>query len=112
MTCEHVRLPSGGAAIVCSSGQAKRCRCGRRADLLCDWKVPARRSGTCDVPICSNCAISPAAGKDLCPAHAEAFEAWRRRREKMRADHSDAGGTDAAAARLNEARDQGRKANG
>jgi hypothetical protein len=35
--------------------------------------------------------------------------AWR---EKMRAAHPDAGGTDVAAARLNQAREEGKKANG
>jgi len=43
--------------------------------LLCDWKVPGRRSGTCDVPICSRCTASPAPDKDLCPDHAAAWKA-------------------------------------
>lgn len=76
MTCEHITLPSGGSAIVCSSRQ--KCRCGRRATLLCDWKVPSRQSGTCDKPICSKCTTSPAPDKDLCPAHAEAFKEWKK----------------------------------
>ncbi|WP_138984465.1 hypothetical protein [Sphingobium yanoikuyae] len=77
MPCEVVPMPSGGAAIICSNGRRKRCACGRPAPFLCDWKVPARRSGTCDAPICDRCAISPATEKHLCPAHARAFQAWK-----------------------------------
>lgn len=77
MTCEHITLPGGGRAIVCSGHKAERCACGRRATLLCDWKVPKRRTGTCDQPICAACTTSPAPGKDLCPDHAREFEAWK-----------------------------------
>lgn len=80
MPCEHIRLPDGTGAIICSSGRTKRCSCGRRADRLCDWKVPTRRSGTCDRPVCSSCSVSPAPEKDLCPEHARAFEHWKRKR--------------------------------
>lgn len=51
MTCERVTLPDGGAAIVCSSRRRRRCACGAPATLLCDWKVPGRRTGTCDAPL-------------------------------------------------------------
>ena len=74
MTCEHVTLPGGARAIVCSSRKRARCSCGRPAPLLCDWKV---EGGTCDAPICARCATSPAEGKDLCPMHGEAFAAWK-----------------------------------
>lgn len=80
MTCEHVSLPGGGTAIVCTTGRGKRCKCGRRATLACDWKVPSRKSGTCDAPICDRCTTSPTEGKDLCPTHAAAFEAWKAKR--------------------------------
>lgn len=81
MTCEFVQLPDGTRAIVCGPRQrAKRCACGRKADLLCVWKVSSRKSGTCDKPICSLCATSPAPEKDLCPEHAQAFAAWKRER--------------------------------
>ena len=73
MGCETVQLANGARAIVCSSGRAKRCACGKRAGLLCDWKVKTRRSGTCDTPVCSSCSHKPAPGKDLCPAHREAW---------------------------------------
>lgn len=81
MICEHVPLPTGGHAIVCSRGRRKRCACGSRADLLCDWKVEGKRSGSCDAPICSRCTTSPAPEKDLCPKHAEALAEWKQQRK-------------------------------
>ncbi|MDB5687756.1 MAG: hypothetical protein JWR77_2345 [Rhizorhabdus sp.] len=75
MPCEHATLRNGARAIVCS--QAKRCKCGRRATMLCDWKVPERKSGTCDAPLCQRCATSPAPGKDLCVKHVAALEQWK-----------------------------------
>lgn len=79
MGCESVTLPGGGAAIVCSP--TRRCKCGERATLLCDWKVPERKSGTCDAGICARCATSPAPEKDLCPAHAQAYVRWQAERQ-------------------------------
>jgi hypothetical protein len=75
MTCHHVQLENGASAIVCGRGlRFERCRCGRKALLLCDWKMPegktVRKSGTCDQPLCDRCTHSPAPDKDLCPAHA------------------------------------------
>lgn len=74
MTCEYVTLAGGATAIVCSGHRARRCKCGRSAPLLCDWKVPG---GTCDKPICTACATSPAPDKDLCPEHAAAWRDWQ-----------------------------------
>ena len=68
MVCTVVPMPNGGNAIVC--GPAPRCKCGNRATLLCDWKVPENKSGTCDAKLCKECTSSPAPDKDLCPAHA------------------------------------------
>lgn len=79
MSCEVVILPGGGRAIVCGPGRP-RCACGRPARLLCDWKVPGRRSGPCDRPICERCTTSPAPEKDLCPEHAAAWADWKARR--------------------------------
>lgn len=73
MTCHHVSLPGGGSAIVCTSERAKRCPCGQRETLLCDWKMPNKRSGTCDAPLCPACTTSPAPDKDLCAKHATAW---------------------------------------
>ncbi|CAN5571359.1 hypothetical protein BH10PSE14_BH10PSE14_06120 [soil metagenome] len=80
MTCEHVTLPGGGRAIVCS--QTRRCPCGRRHTLLCDWKVPGKKSGTCDAPLCEHCTTSPAPDKDLCAKHAQAYAEWRASRAR------------------------------
>lgn len=77
MTCTVVRLPTGQTAIVCSSTRGRRCACGRRAPLLCDWKVEGKKSGTCDRPICERCTTSPSPDKDLCPEHATAWVAWK-----------------------------------
>jgi hypothetical protein len=80
MTCTVVRTPTG-VAIVCSEPSRRRfCACGADAPLLCDWKVPAKKSGTCDRPICEACSTSPEPGKDLCPEHTSAWHAWRTRR--------------------------------
>lgn len=81
MTCTRVTLPSGGTAIVCTTGARQaRCACGRAAPFLCDWKVKDRRSGTCDAPLCEACRHSPAPEKDLCPQHADE---WRARLERQ-----------------------------
>ncbi len=80
MTCRTFPMDSGGTAIVCGLPSQKRCECGRASTLLCDWKVPKRKSGTCDRPICAHCSTSPAHGKDLCPAHAAEFKAWQEAR--------------------------------
>lgn len=78
MTCHHLELPDGSRAIVCMP-RGKRCGCGRPANLACDWKVPTRRSGTCDKPICTRCTTSPAPGKDICQAHAPDLRQWEQR---------------------------------
>lgn len=73
-------LPIPGG-FICGTGlRGKRCRCGKRATLACDWKVKTRRSGTCDAPICADCTTSPAEGKDLCPTHAAAYREWLARK--------------------------------
>ena len=42
-----------------------KCGCGCAADLLCDG--PAA-SGTCDAPICANCATEIGPDRHLCPS--------------------------------------------
>lgn len=70
MVCRTVTLPDGVRAIACGPRRrSRRCKCGRPASLLCDWKVEAGR--TCDAPLCAECTHKPADGKDLCPTHAE-----------------------------------------
>lgn len=80
MTCHPIDIPGVGRGFVCTSGKRKRCACGRPATLECDWKVPGRKSGTCDAPICARCTTSPAPGKDICPKHKPDFEAWKKGR--------------------------------
>jgi len=77
MTCERVTFPGGVTAIVCGVRRPKCKSCGRPAKLECDWKIPTRKSGTCDAAICERCATSVGPDKDLCPTHAKAFEAWK-----------------------------------
>lgn len=69
MTCETVKLPGGGTAIVCSRGARplKRCACGAVATKLCD--ADTGNGKTCDRPLCSSCASSPAPEIDYCPDH-------------------------------------------
>lgn len=77
-------MPTGGAAIVCSSGRRQRCSCGQPAPFLCDWKVEGKRSGTCDAPICKGCASEPSRDKHLCVTHQVAFERWKAARSAHR----------------------------
>jgi hypothetical protein len=78
--CEHLKLPDGGFAIICGGHRAKAyCACGRPSQFLCDWKVPGRKSGTCDKPICAQHALNVAPDRDLCPEHQREFELWKRR---------------------------------
>lgn len=74
MPCTPTPTPHG-IAIVCTRSQ--RCKCGRRSTKLCDWKIPAKKSGTCDVPLCDRCTYEPAPDKDLCPKHRAEWEARR-----------------------------------
>ena len=68
MPCNHIKLPNGITAIVCTRGSTKRCRyCGRQANLLCDWKLPNGK--TCDAPICPRCSVPDGPDKDYCKIH-------------------------------------------
>lgn len=90
MPCTPFKLADGTTGIVCSRTKPKRCKCGAPATRLCDWKVPGKKSGTCDAPLCANCATSPAPGKDLCAAHArdwEAVKAAHTLHQKKEPDH-------------------------
>lgn len=94
MACQTVTLANGALAIVCGPRQPReRCRCGRAATLLCDWRlspddrVAAKKSITCDAPLCPKCTTSPAPGKDLCARHVSAFEAWKANRRPTISPH-------------------------
>ncbi len=78
MPCTVTTLPGGVRAIVCGPRRRpKPCPCGsgKPATLLCDWKVPSKKTGTCDRAICAACTTSPAPDKDLCPDHAAQWKA-------------------------------------
>ena len=77
MPCTPFQLPDGSRGIVCGRGPVQRCKCGRPATLLCDWKVPDKQTGTCDAPLCEACTTSPAPEKDLCAKHAREWEAMK-----------------------------------
>lgn len=80
--CETIKFPNGDVGIVCGVRRSKQqfCECGREAIALCDWKVSARKSGTCDRPICALHAKPVANGrKHLCPEHQLRYEEWKKR---------------------------------
>ena len=79
--CLRHQLPDGTTAIICGmKSEPKFCRCGRPADFLCDWKVPDRKSGTCDAPVCKEHAKQVAPNKHLCEWHQKAYEIWRKKK--------------------------------
>lgn len=78
MPCDHVKLPGGGYAIVCSRGRRpKRCSsCGRASSKLCDYPLRGEKAGkTCDLPICDACATHVPPDTDYCPPHARLMAA-------------------------------------
>lgn len=86
MACEHIKFPDGTTGIICGVRRSpvNFCSCGRVAELLCDWKVKRKRSGTCDRPICKQHALEVAPDKHLCQEHQKAWSDWcKRRREGL-----------------------------
>lgn len=82
--CEHGKMPDGTTVIICGDRTRRQyCQCGRLADLLCDWKVKERKSGTCDKPICRRCALEVGPDKHLCREHALAYAAWQKKRDSV-----------------------------
>lgn len=72
MPCQHVTLKDGTPAIACTGRRGrKRCSACKRtwATLECDFPTPARKSGTCDKPLCQKCAVSKGDNLDFCPHH-------------------------------------------
>lgn len=64
-----LNTPHGPMHVRMQKPRQGRCQCGRHAPLQCDWPVPERKSGTCDKPICSDCARHVADDVDYCPFH-------------------------------------------
>ena len=85
MSCDSIDLGDGNFAIICGR-RHQYCACGRVAKLLCDWKVPGRKSGTCDQPICATHALQVATDRHLCPAHQRAFADWKKRHPGVNVD--------------------------
>lgn len=74
MTCETVRLPGGGAAIVCNRRRRVKCSvagCGAPSQFQCDGAAPQRKSGTCDRHLCAAHRTPQGPGIDYCPEHAK-----------------------------------------
>lgn len=72
MTCRPFNLGNGVTGWACSRGEpAKRCKeCGARASKLCDYPLSGSKAGkTCDVNLCSRCAVSVGPDLDYCPVH-------------------------------------------
>jgi len=66
--CNHVKLPGGSTAIVCTRTKSRKCHyCGAKANLLCDWPMPG--GGTCDLPICPQCSYPSGPFTDFCKVH-------------------------------------------
>ncbi|MGH9496004.1 MAG: hypothetical protein ACRD3B_13475 [Candidatus Sulfotelmatobacter sp.] len=75
--CEQIELPGGGFAIICGTRHKRQfCACGRECQFLCDWKVPGKKSGTCDKPICAQHAKQVGPEKHLCPEHQLRYDEW------------------------------------
>ncbi len=80
--CLKMQFADGTVGIICGTRQRRKfCACGRAADLLCDWKVREKKSGTCDAPICPQHAKQVGPDKHLCPLHQKAYEDWKRRHQ-------------------------------
>lgn len=69
---EHVDLPDGTHAILCSRGRRiPNCGerdCTNRADLLCDFPIGPGK--TCDARICNAHAKEVGPDRHFCPRHA------------------------------------------
>ena len=71
MPCNHVNLPDGGYAIVCSRGGRSKvcsvCKRQTRDAKLCDFPVGPGK--TCDRVLCPACATHKDPDIDYCPEH-------------------------------------------
>ncbi len=78
MPCNHIKLPGGASAIICTRrGPAKRCcSCGGPSSKLCDFPLTGAKAGaTCDRPVCQSCAVHRDPDIDYCPTHGRIIEA-------------------------------------
>ncbi len=76
MACKTIDLGGGVTAIACTRGERRKtCStpgCTGPARKLCDFRVTRRngKTGTCDRPICDQCATNVGTDRDFCPPHA------------------------------------------
>ena len=73
MTCNIMKMPNGGTAIICARASKRyKCKnCGRQNDFLCDFELSGDMQGhTCDVRLCKRCRVH-IDGKDYCMPHAK-----------------------------------------
>jgi hypothetical protein len=75
MTCETVRLPGLGVALVCSRGRRPpKCSvrgCGGAAEFQCDAPLGLPGAGTtCDRYLCAEHRTALGPDVDFCPEHA------------------------------------------
>ncbi len=72
MTCETVKLPGGGTAIVCSDRRRRpNCQvstCQHEHRYLCDF--PIAPGQTCDRRLCERHRMPQGVDRDYCPEHA------------------------------------------
>lgn len=70
MECTTITLPGGVRAIACRGRRPKpKCSCckTRTATLECDYKIGPGK--TCDLPLCTSCALRIGDNVDYCPHH-------------------------------------------
>lgn len=99
MSCETIKTPGGGFAIVCSRGRRHpRCRwCTHTPGAFqCDWKIA--KGTTCDKHICAEHAQEVAPDKHLCPEHQKAYKEWLAARAVPESDEARREDADQAAA--------------
>lgn len=77
MPCIPFQTPDGARGILCTGRRGRR-RCSACknawASLECDYPAPNRKSGTCDKPLCTGCAVHVGQDLDHCPNHPRGVE--------------------------------------
>ena len=71
MTCETIRIPGGGIAIICNRGKRDQlCSiCKKRpVEFLCDWPI-GKGKKTCDKALCKLCARETGVNTHYCFVH-------------------------------------------